>query len=150
MTTETVLDHMLMNWGRWASVRMREPRGSCYSLEGRYRAPQIWYPEPPRMPSMTAKDFEDAQLAERVILTMRKPEIGALCRKYAGMDAYTTYRVWALRAYNYDRVLPDAEYNVRERLHTAISAGMIMSEIASTICTLGFPEGGRAVPEDRA
>ena len=82
------------------------------------------------MPGMTAKDYVDAQLTERVILTMRAPEIGALCRRYAGMDAKTAYRVWKLRSYNYDRVLTEAEYNVRERLQAAISAGMIMDNIA--------------------
>jgi hypothetical protein len=98
---------------------------------------------------MTAKDFEDAQLAERVILTMREPEIGALCRRYAGMDAKTAFMVWRLRSYNYDRVLPAAEINVRARLQQAISAGMMMADIASLIARLPSEIGGQGVSEDQ-
>ena len=126
--SERDLMAMVFKWGRWASVRQREPRGSAFSLEGRYLSPQVWWPDPPRMPGMTASDHEDARLTESVILTMRKPEIGALCRRYAGMDARTARKVWTLRAENYERVLPEAEFNVLDRLQVAVAAGILMSE----------------------
>ena len=140
---------MVFKWGRWASVRQREPRGSAFSLEGRYLSPQVWWPDPPRMPGMTASDHEDARLTESVILTMRKPEIGALCRRYAGMDARTARKVWALRAENYERVLPEAEFNVLDRLQVAIAAGILMSELSPQITFARLPadSSGQSVAE---
>ena len=43
----------LVRWARWS--RSRPIYQSCRSLEGNYRSPQIWYPEPPKTP-MIIKD----------------------------------------------------------------------------------------------
>ena len=42
-------DALLENWGRWLRSNP-VVRQHCYSIEGRYRSPQCWYPPEPREP----------------------------------------------------------------------------------------------------
>lgn len=61
----TELHHRLTNWARWA----REHHGSighCASIEHRYRSPQHWWPEEPRM----EVDLADALTVERAVRSM--------------------------------------------------------------------------------
>lgn len=58
----------LRNWAR--SVRLYPHYGHCYSLEHRYRSPQCWVADAPRLPPPSAYDIADAALVERAIANL--------------------------------------------------------------------------------
>ena len=57
----------LENWKRWAKDKPQYR--VTPSLEGRYKSPQVWHPEEPRMPI----DLNDAMAVERAIIKLPKP-----------------------------------------------------------------------------
>ena len=56
-----IFEQRFNNWRRWASARGFY-QGHVFSIEGLYRSPQHWHPEPPAQPAI---DVPDAVLVNR-------------------------------------------------------------------------------------
>lgn len=61
----------LKNWLRWCADHAGEPHSPCGSLEGRYRSPQVWFPEEPSYAKLHPVDVVDAVLVNRAYVAMQ-------------------------------------------------------------------------------
>lgn len=118
---DSQIENMLRLWGRWASVRHQEPRSRAYSAEGRWDAPSDMEgpAAAPQFP-WTPDRMRSAEFTERVILTMHRQEIGALCVQYAGMHIRDARRIYAVRDRGFDELLKRARLQASFRLREAL------------------------------
>lgn len=125
---DTQIENMLRLWGRWASVRPQEPRGRAYSVEGRWDAPSDIEgpPAPPSFP-WTPDRMRSAEFTERVILTLHRQEVGALCVQYAGLSMRDALRIYRVRSRGFDELIERARHNATFRLREALRFAIVPS-----------------------
>jgi len=58
------------NWLRWCADYAGEPHGSCGSLEGGYRSPQVWDVVEPNMWKLNPVNIPDAELVNRAYVEL--------------------------------------------------------------------------------
>jgi hypothetical protein len=77
--TPRELDKTLDRLENWQRVYKDRPQYRVTpSLEGKYRSPQVWHPEEPKMPC----DHNDAVVVERAIVRMPTPYKQIIVYKY--------------------------------------------------------------------
>lgn len=115
------IENMLRLWGRWASVRPQEPRGRAYSAEGRWDAPSDLDTQstPPSFP-WTPDRMRSAEFTERVILTLQRQKVGALCVHYAGLHMRDALRIYRVRGRGFEELLGQARWDANLRLREAL------------------------------
>jgi hypothetical protein len=99
------LDRTLDRLDNWKRVFKDKPHYRVTpSLEGKYRSPQVWHPEEPRMPV----DLNDAMEVERAIVKMPMPFKQIIIYKY--MYPFLPFSGFCRKA----KINP-REYNQKER-----------------------------------
>lgn len=106
------------NWVRWCLTKGQR-QGHVFSLEGNYRSPQNWYPEPPRP---AAIDVPDAVLFNRAFTRLAE-----LSPRHARVIKILTFRAYLRPEWQAQKLgihhleLADAHYRAQCALFNQVS-----------------------------
>ena len=107
------IESLLQNWGAWLRSGTNA-KGHCFSIEGRYRSPQCWYPVQPREPEA---NVHDAFRIERVMPHVPRQHWKALKFHYVyRMEPRLACKRLAIRYAAWDSFLNDARAMVANNL----------------------------------
>jgi DNA-directed RNA polymerase specialized sigma24 family protein len=124
------LEYLLKNWGAWLRSGTTA-KGHCFSIEGRYRSPQCWYPAQPREPEA---NVHDAFEIERVMPNVLPKHRRALKFHYVfRMEPRLACKRLAIRYAAWDSFLNDARTMVVINLTLRESRNKIHANSVSSV-----------------